>query len=302
MELQRKLKTEFGLHVEERLGDGPLLVLLHGVTRCGRDWEPIIPYLDKDWHILAFDLPGHGNSVPNKSYLVRDYGDRMIEVFQRLALGMPIYLVGHSLGAMVAADCASRSPEGLLGVVLEDPPFGTMGRKILGTAWEAQFRGMYDVAGRCHGIEEIATELPKVRIPMQDGTWKTLGDLRSKEALQWSSECLSKLAPEVLMPLMEGRWLEGYDLETIASRISCQTILIQADPTAGGALTNMDAGSFKKYAANCEHVYLPEMNHQVHRTIPQEFAGIIERIRCPLREVELADRYQVSRHSVRKSN
>lgn len=279
LNLQTKLKTEFGIHAEERLGEGPLLVLLHGVTRCGRDWEPIVPYLDKDWHILAFDLPGHGNSVPNSSYLVRDYGDRISEVLRSLANEKPIYLVGHSLGAMIAANCASRLQAGLLGVVLEDPPFHTMGSKIGGTSWETQFRGMYDVARRCNGLDEFLVELPKVRIRMESGDWKILGELRTKEALRWSSECLSKLDPEVLRPLMEGRWLDGYDIKSIAANISCQTTLIQADPTAGGALTNVDAASFEKYVTNCEHVYLPGMNHQVHRTVPQEFAGMIERLR-----------------------
>lgn len=279
MELQSKLKAEFGLHVEERLGEGPLLVLLHGVTRCGRDWQPIIPHLEKDWHILAIDLPGHGCSIPHSSYFVRDYGDRISEVLRCFATEKPIYLVGHSLGAMVAADCASRSHEGLLGVVLEDPPFETMGGKIHGTAWEAQFRGMYEVAVRCRAIKQIEIELPKVRIPVQEGTWKTLGELRTREALQWSSECLAKLDSAVLRPLMEGRWLDGYDLKSIATNISCRTILIQADPTAGGALTNLDARRFVKYTTKCEHVYLAGMNHQVHRTAPQEFAKIVNRMR-----------------------
>ena len=73
------------------------------------------------------------------------------------------------------------------------------------------------------------------------GGFKRLGDLRDRASLAWSAQCLSQLDPEVLTPVIEGRWLDGYDFPDALSRVRCPTLLLQADPSAGGALTDADA-------------------------------------------------------------
>ena len=41
---------------------GAPLVLLHGATLHWQDYEPLLPELEKHWHIYACDLRGHGKS------------------------------------------------------------------------------------------------------------------------------------------------------------------------------------------------------------------------------------------------
>jgi pimeloyl-ACP methyl ester carboxylesterase len=45
----------------------PTLLLLHGVTRNGRDWEPLLPGLTRHWRVLVTDHCGHGNSPRSAS-------------------------------------------------------------------------------------------------------------------------------------------------------------------------------------------------------------------------------------------
>jgi len=42
--------------------DGPLLLLVHGITQDSRTWERLAPHLRDDHRLLAPDLPGHGDS------------------------------------------------------------------------------------------------------------------------------------------------------------------------------------------------------------------------------------------------
>lgn len=248
-------------------GSGPVLLLLHGVTRCGADWEPLLPALAEDWKVIALDQRGHGGSPRGDRYLVTDYVADAVR-FVREETGEPIVLFGHSLGAMVAAAVAAELPDRVGAIILEDPPFHTMGNRIGGTAWPAQFTGMREAASRGGSIDEITDALAEIRLPAGDG-FQRLGDLRDRASLAWSAQCLTQLDPGVLTPVIEGRWLDGYDFPDALSRVRCPTLLLQADPSAGGALTDADAEAVVAAIADCEHVHFPGCGHNLHRDRPE---------------------------------
>jgi pimeloyl-ACP methyl ester carboxylesterase len=156
----------------------------------------------------------------------------------------------------------------VLGIILEDPPFHTMGNRIAGSAWQAQFIGMREAA-RCGGsVVEIADALADIRIPVNDGGFKRLGELRDRSSLEWSAECVSQLDAEVLTPVIEGRWLDGYDINSILSGIRCPTLLLQGDPSVGGALTDVDADGILASQPSCRRVRFTGCGHQLHRERP----------------------------------
>jgi len=252
------------LHFAEGPAAGPTLLLLHGVTRCWRDWEPILPALTREWRIVALDQRGHGGSGRARSYLVTDYVADAVR-FVREEITAPLVILGHSLGAMVAAAVAAEAPEFVRGVVLEDPPFHTMGNRIAATAWQAQFTGMREVARRGGTVGELADALADIRLPAPGGTFKRLGDLRDRASLRWSAECLTRLDPEVLTPVIEGRWLDGCDIAHVLPRIRCPVLLLQADPTAGGALTDADTDAIERALPSCRRVRFSGAGHQLHR-------------------------------------
>jgi pimeloyl-ACP methyl ester carboxylesterase len=185
--------------------------------------------------------------------------------FVREELAAPLVILGHSLGAMVAAAVAAELPQLVRGIVLEDPPFHTMGNRIAGSAWQSQFIGMRQAARSGGTLEEITDMLADIRLPASGGGFKRLGDLRDRASLAWSAECLSQLDPEVLTPVIEGRWLNGYDFPPVLSRIRCPVLLLQADPTAGGALHDADADFAVAALSSCRHVRFPGSGHQLHR-------------------------------------
>jgi pimeloyl-ACP methyl ester carboxylesterase len=242
--------------------------MLHGVTRCGADWEPLIPEFTDHWKVIALDQRGHGTSPRAGSYLVTDYVADVVRFVQEETTD-PIVLFGHSLGAMVATAVAAELPYRVCGIILEDPPFHTMGNRIAGSAWHAQFTGMREAARKRGSVEEITDALADIRLPASGGGFKRLGDLRDRASLAWSAECLSQLDPEVLTPVIEGRWLDGYDFPSLLAGLRCPTLLLQADPSAGGALTDADAESLKSIVSDCQHVRFPSCGHNLHRDRPE---------------------------------
>jgi len=100
--------------------------------------------------------------------------------------------------------------------------------------------------------------------------FKRLGDLRDRASLTWSAECLRQLDPKVLTPVIEGRWLDGYDFPSLLSGVRCPTLLLQADPSTGGALTDEDAATLQSLVSGCQHVRFPGCGHNLHRDRPKE--------------------------------
>ncbi|MFP4606289.1 alpha/beta fold hydrolase [Thiohalospira sp.] len=107
-------------YTEANRGAGEAVVLIHGVNgSVETDWPAIIPALAEDFHVLALDLPGFGNSGKgNHDYSPTNYAD-VVEFLIRERLGdKPYHVVGHSMGSAVTLRLAGRQPEGLRRIVL----------------------------------------------------------------------------------------------------------------------------------------------------------------------------------------
>lgn len=257
-------------------GDAPVLVLLHGVTRCWRDWEPMVPHLDPGWEIHAIDHRGHGESDPADGYRVEDYARDIVE-WLGFRTGAPVVLMGHSLGAMAAACAAAAVPGRVRVLLLEDPPFVSMGRAIEGTAWQSLFRGMREVCLRGGTFEERVERLGDIAVARADGTPVALRTLRTPEALAWGARCLMRLDSRVLEPLIEGRWMGSLDWNGIAASLRCPVVLLQGEVTAGGALADADAEAFLNGCPEGERIRFDGQGHQLHGSIPRRIAEVVNR-------------------------
>ena len=105
----------FELVEQGRRGSTPLL-LLHGITDTWRSFEPVLPWLPADWHVVALTQRGHGGSDEAASYRTRDFAADAAAVMQALEMG-PCIVVGHSMGAVNALRVAIDHPEQVRGVV-----------------------------------------------------------------------------------------------------------------------------------------------------------------------------------------
>jgi pimeloyl-ACP methyl ester carboxylesterase len=265
------------LHYVEGPAAGPTLLLLHGVTRCWRDWAPLLPELAQEWQVIALDHCGHGASgrTSGESRVI-DYA-RSVETFVRESeFREPLVVFGHSLGAMVALHLAAECPEKIAGVVLEDPPFHTMGKDVGATPYRAQFAGMQEVARRGGTVEAMTDSIADIRLPSSNGEVR-LGDTRDRASLRFSAECLVHVDPEIFTPLIDGTWLEGFDHLALWPQVKCPLLLLQGDPRCGGALTDEDADLAERTVASCQRVRFEGVGHQIHRTVPEQVVDTLRK-------------------------
>jgi pimeloyl-ACP methyl ester carboxylesterase len=100
------------------LGDGPPIVLIHGLGGTFRYWLESARRLGRHYRVLMVDVPGFGGSDPAAlPFSMLAAGERVLAASEALGALQPV-LVGHSLGGPVAALVAERSPERVSGVVL----------------------------------------------------------------------------------------------------------------------------------------------------------------------------------------
>lgn len=101
-------------------GQGPGLLLLHGLMGRATTWVDTARWLTPHFHVVGLDQRGHGLSdKPDCAYSRDDYVSDAAAAIEQLGLG-PAVVVGHSLGALNAWVLAARRPDLVRGVVLED--------------------------------------------------------------------------------------------------------------------------------------------------------------------------------------
>lgn len=96
--------------VFERRGDGPPLLLMHGIGHRWQAWEPVLDLLAAERDVIAVDLPGFGASPPLPPGMPYDIDSVLTvlgEFIGRLGLDRP-HMAGNSLGGLFALEAAER--------------------------------------------------------------------------------------------------------------------------------------------------------------------------------------------------
>lgn len=108
------------------------VVLVHGLGEHAGRYEALANRLNEwGFAVRGYDQCGHGESggerggVPRTSRLIDDLGDIVDSTRQRLPPGVPLILLGHSLGGLVAASHVAKAGSPVDGLVLSSPAFST---------------------------------------------------------------------------------------------------------------------------------------------------------------------------------
>ncbi len=235
----RTVETQAGsLHLREnRPGTAPQLLLFHGLLRNWRSYYPLLPALNNEMSLAALDFRGHGASTRAGSYFVRDYVDDAVAVIRQLP--EPCFVFGHSLGAMVALAVASLVPERVRGVILEDPPFDSMGINIPTSGFLPYFQAVE----RCLTAQTYASASDlyeafsdTVLMTDADGQPIRIRDRRDERTRRFMSDALMDVDPAVLKTVNAAEWMQGYDLNSLLGGARCEVELLQADAKQGGML------------------------------------------------------------------
>lgn len=100
-------------------GQGPPLLLIHGLGASHADWEAQIAHFSRIFRVIVPDLRGHGDSDDIPPYSVERFATDLLQLVEQLQLGT-YAVVGHSMGGAVAMQMAILRPERIVKLVLSN--------------------------------------------------------------------------------------------------------------------------------------------------------------------------------------
>jgi esterase len=101
--------------------DKPPFIMLHGISRVAHQFDHIAPLFKSDYHVIALDMRGHGDSAwsPDGAYLVEDYVKDLEAIVDQLNL-RNMTLLGNSTGGRVVQVYAGLHPDRVARLISED--------------------------------------------------------------------------------------------------------------------------------------------------------------------------------------
>jgi pimeloyl-ACP methyl ester carboxylesterase len=106
-------------------GDGTPILLIHGAAGNADVWSSVIESLARDHRVISYDRRAHTRSKaapPPTAETYLTHGDDAAALLQAFSTA-PAIVVGWSSGGLIALHLASRHPELIAGLILEEPPF-----------------------------------------------------------------------------------------------------------------------------------------------------------------------------------
>ncbi|MFM7363542.1 MAG: alpha/beta fold hydrolase [Cuspidothrix sp.] len=134
----------FSICYQTQGNTGPAIILIHGFGASWGHWRKNIPALASDCRVYAIDLIGFGGSAKPKpgetiTYTMETWG-RQIADFCQEVVGEPAFLIGNSIGCIVAMQAAIINPDMTLGIALLNCSLRLLhDRKRLNLPWIKRF-------------------------------------------------------------------------------------------------------------------------------------------------------------------
>lgn len=147
------------LHALDYGGSAPPLLVLPGITSPAVTMDFVARQLTDLVRPVVLDVRGRGLSDDGDSYDLPAYARDTAAVIAALDLDRPL-LLGHSMGARIAAATAADGATALRGVILADPQMSGPGRDPYPTTLEA-FQSQLAQARRGVDADEVARSWPR---------------------------------------------------------------------------------------------------------------------------------------------
>lgn len=263
---------ELTINYAEGPAAGPAMVMLHGGTRWWQDWCKMIPTLQKDWHIYACDLRGHGKSGRDGDhYQLNDYARDIVALLQQ-RVNEPAVVIGHSLGAMTTIAVAAQIPERVRAIVLLDPPLFLRNSTIDAVPYVKEWMNIvYRLTSSVKSYEEMVE------------TVRSFSPGDDEASIKMKADNLFGIAPETADVHLHDRLLEGFDIGQAFRQIQCPVLLFQAEWSQGGVGRDEDAEFVKAIHPDTVVVKLAGAGHQIQEERSEEVLAEMARFLRPVK-------------------
>lgn len=242
---------------------GMPIVLVHGMCGHAHTWDIFANSLKQEFHIVAPDLRGHGESSWSEQYILRDYLADLECFIDTLQLP-ELVLIGHSLGGIISTVYAANNPDRVKRLVIIDigPEIKSEGVEFRDKAWatEPPFYNSIDEAIEyakrihpCHAESYITHDL--------------------SYGLKYTEE--GKLVYKYDRKVREGEWQSPEWLWDYIKMIVCPTLVIHGEES--DLLDGKVAQRMADTLAFGSVVDIKRAAHTVQGDSPEEFESAVKR-------------------------
>jgi len=253
----------------QMMGQGPVLLLLHGTGAATHSWRDLMPKLAQNFTVIAPDLPGHGfTSQPEKAGMtLPGMAKGVASLLDRLGL-RPEYVAGHSAGAAILAEmCLSHriAPKALasLNGAMLPLPFHGVAAPLMGP------------------LAKLFASNPLV--PMLFA-WQAADGAVVRKLLQGTGSRIDAQGEKFYGRLARRSGHAGaaltmmanWDLKTFAQRLpGLQTRLLLIVGENDRSIPPADAQRIKQLLPDAEIFRMPGLGHLAHEERPAEIAELL---------------------------
>lgn len=246
-------------HGNENGNKNPI-ILLHGAMDNGLCWSPVAQKLSENYRVIMPDARGHGLTEIFDNSLSIDLMTKDIAMLiQNLKLENS-QIMGHSMGAQMTALIASKYPELVSRIVLEDPAIRL--KKI-----PKLRKGLFKF------IAKIVVSI------LLKGSYEKLIERAHKRNPKWSDEELQPWAeskilfrennPKMLLGILDN----SPDWKDVISKISCPILLITSDK---GMTSDETARDIVELSKDCKWIKIEGAGHNIRREQYERFMQEIQ--------------------------
>lgn len=258
--------------------DAPPLILLHGGRDHCRNWDWVAERLRHEWHIIAPDLRGHGDSqwLSDGNYSTVGYTYDLAQLIhqQRLA---PVTIIAHSLGGIIALRYAGIHPENVRALVaieglLRGPRTLARASLTIGERMRRWIAEQRELAGRpphrYPSIEEAWKRMQEANrhLSPEQACHLTLHGVNQNEdgTYSWKFDNYVRVFPPYDIPEPE--------VERLWSEITCPTLLVHGRESWA---TNPAEDGRTRHFRNARVVAFEKAGHWVHHDRLDDFLTVV---------------------------
>jgi magnesium chelatase accessory protein len=252
------------------MGQGPVLLLVHGTGASTHSWRALMPLLAQRFTVVAPDLPGHGFTESPGVSRISLHG--MAEGLGKLLAALelkPALAVGHSAGAAVLIQMALEgliAPRAVVGLNAALLPYGGSGSKLFSS------------------LARAMVGLPVVPWLM---AWRATDGWTVEKVLQSTGSRLDRRGIELYGRLFRSpRHVEAalgmmanWDLETLIRQVPKIPVPLVLVAAAGDRMVAPSASErVASLVRGARLVRLPGLGHLAHEEKPETVAELLLRL------------------------